>query len=66
MYGAKLDDPGALFNAGLEGNARRAIDLFEGDAIDERALKVLIRAAVAYNKAKTGNRASGGTKSGKA
>jgi len=51
-YGAKLQDPDKLFNAGLEGNLRRAIDYFEGDKIDERALKNLIRAAVAYNRAK--------------
>ncbi|MGE5281766.1 MAG: DUF1801 domain-containing protein [Chloroflexota bacterium] len=48
--GASLDDPAGLFNAGLEGNARRAIDLHEGDEIDEEALKALIRAAVALNK----------------
>ena len=50
-YGAKLADPDQLFNAGLEGNARRAIDLFEGDKINERALKNLVRAAVEYNRA---------------
>jgi hypothetical protein len=48
-YGARLPDPGGLFNAGLEGNARRAIDLFEGDRIDEAALQALVRAAVDYN-----------------
>jgi len=47
--GASLDDPSRLFNASLEGNARRAIDLHEGDKIDETALKALIRAAVALN-----------------
>ena len=51
-YGASLPDPDRLFNAGLEGNARRAIDFLEGDKINERALKNLIRAAVDYNKAK--------------
>jgi hypothetical protein len=51
-YGAKLKDPDKLFNAGLEGNARRAIDFFEGDKINERALKNLARAAVDYNQAK--------------
>jgi hypothetical protein len=51
-YGASLPDPDRLFNAGLEGNARRAIDFLEGDKIDERALKNLIRAAVDYNKTK--------------
>jgi hypothetical protein len=52
MYGAKLDDPDKLFNTGLEGNERRAIDLFEGDKVDERALKALVRAAIDYNQAK--------------
>ena len=47
--GASLDDPSKLFNASLEGNARRAIDFREGDAIDEEALKTLVRAAVALN-----------------
>jgi hypothetical protein len=51
-YGAKIQDPDKLFNAGLEGNARRAIDFFEGDKISERALKNLIRAAVDYNQLK--------------
>src|SRR5688500_17713824 len=47
--GASLADPSRLFNASLEGNTRRAIDLREGDAIDEKALKALVRAAVALN-----------------
>jgi hypothetical protein len=47
--GASLADPSGLFNASLDGNARRAIDFYEGDGIDERALKALIRAAVALN-----------------
>jgi hypothetical protein len=47
--GAALDDPSGLFNASLEGNVRRAIDIHEGDRIDERAFKALIRAAVALN-----------------
>ena len=47
--GAALDDPAGLFNSSLEGNARRAIDLFEGDGVDEAAFKALIRAAVAAN-----------------
>ena len=47
--GASLDDPKGLFNASLEGNARRAIDLFEGDTVDAEAFKELIRAAVALN-----------------
>jgi len=47
--GASLKDPSRLFNSSLEGNQRRAIDLHEGDAIDEAALKELVRAAVALN-----------------
>jgi hypothetical protein len=47
--GASLEDPSGLFNASLEGNTRRAIDIREGDKIDEMALKALIRAAVALN-----------------
>jgi len=50
--GAALDDPAGLFNASLEGNTRRAIDVHEGDAVDEAAFKTLIRAAVALNQAK--------------
>jgi len=50
--GASLADPDKLFNAGLEGNARRAIDFFEGDKVDARALKKLIRAAIDYNQSK--------------
>jgi hypothetical protein len=49
--GASLPDPDKLFNAGLEGNKWRAIDLYKGDRINERALKNIIRAAVAYNRA---------------
>ncbi|MBB4020000.1 hypothetical protein GGR16_005062 [Chelatococcus caeni] len=47
--GAALDDPASLFNASLDGNTRRAIDFREGQAIDEEALKALVRAAVALN-----------------
>jgi len=47
--GAALDDPSGLFNSSLEGNVRRAIDFHEGDKVDEKALKNLIRAAVALN-----------------
>jgi hypothetical protein len=47
--GASLEDPRGLFNSSLEGNTRRAIDIREGEAIDEAALKALIRAAVALN-----------------
>ncbi len=50
--GAALDDPSGLFNSSLDGNVRRAIDLFEGDKLNERAFKALIRAAIALNKAK--------------
>ena len=47
--GAALEDPSGLFNSSLEGNVRRAIDIHEGDKIDEKAFKALIRAAVALN-----------------
>jgi len=47
--GASLDDPSGLFNSGLEGRVRRAIDFREGDKVNEKALKTLIRAAVALN-----------------
>ncbi len=50
--GAFLDDPSGLFNSSLEGNLRRAIDFHEGDKINEKALKDLIRAAVALNNSK--------------
>jgi hypothetical protein len=50
--GASLEDPSGLFNSSLEGNTRRAIDFSEGDKINERALKTLIRAAVDHNQAK--------------
>ena len=50
--GAALKDPSRLFNSSLEGNTRRAIDFHEGDKIDEKALKTLIRAAVTLNKSK--------------
>ena len=56
-HGASLPDPDKLFNAGLEGNARRAIDFFEGDKVDERALKSLVRAAVDYNQSKSKKKA---------
>ena len=48
--GAALDDPAGLFNSSLEGNTRRAIDFHEGEKIDEKALKALVRAAVALNE----------------
>jgi hypothetical protein len=61
-HGASLPDPDKLFNAGLGGNMWRAIDLFEGDKINERALKNLIRAAVEYNQTKLKRKASAGTR----
>lgn len=48
--GAALDDPSGLFNASLDGNVRRAIDVHEGGELDEKAFKALVRAAVALNK----------------
>jgi len=54
--GASLEDPSGLFNASLEGNTRRAIDIYEGDKLDERALQSLIRAAVGLNTSKTARR----------
>ena len=50
--GASLADPAGLFNSSLEGNTRRAIDFHEGEKIDEKALKALVRAAVALNESK--------------
>jgi hypothetical protein len=61
-HGASLPDPDKLFNAGLEGNARRAIDFFEGDKINERALKNLIRAAADYNQTRKKKNAPAGTR----
>jgi hypothetical protein len=49
-YGAKLSDPAKLFNSGFGGNTRRAIDFFEGDKVNERALKALVREAIEYNR----------------
>ena len=64
--GAALEDPTGLFNSSLEGNTRRAIDFHEGDKIDEKALKALIRAAVALNiSAKAGARPAGSQKAPK-
>jgi hypothetical protein len=51
--GAALEDPSKLFNSSLEGNVRRAIDFFEGDKVNERALKALFREAVEFNQAKS-------------
>ena len=58
--GASLPDPGKLFNAGLAGNKWRAIDFFEGDKINERALKDLVRAALDYNQIKLKRKAPTG------
>jgi hypothetical protein len=52
-HGRKFADPDKLFNAGLDGNLRRAIDFLEGDKVDERALKNLVRAAIDYNQSKS-------------
>ena len=54
--GAALDDPSGLFNSSLEGNTRRAIDFHEGEEIDEKALKALIRAAVTLNASRARSR----------
>ena len=54
--GASLEDPSGLFNSSLEGNTRRAIDFHEGEKIPEKALKALIRAAVALNTSSAGQR----------
>jgi hypothetical protein len=56
--GASLKDPAGLFNASLEGNTRRAIDFRAGDKVDEKALKTLIRAAVALNKSSAASRSA--------
>lgn len=50
--GAALDDPARLFNSSLDGNVRRAIDIFEGEVVDEQAFKALVREAVALNASK--------------
>ena len=51
-YGASLADPSGLFNSSLEGNMRRAIDIHEGEKVNERALKMLVRAAADFNQSK--------------
>jgi hypothetical protein len=61
-HGASLPDPDKLFNAGLGGNQWRAIDIFEGDKINERALKDLVRAAVDYNQIKLKRKAPASTR----
>jgi hypothetical protein len=61
-HGARLPDPDKLFNAGLGGNAWRAIDLFEGDKINDRALNNLVRAAIEYNQIKLKKNSLAGTR----
>lgn len=61
-HGASLPDPDKLFNNGFGGKVWRAIDLFEGDKIDEGALRELVRAAIDYNKAKTKKKAPASTR----
>jgi hypothetical protein len=51
-HGAALDDPAGLFNSSLEGRVRRAIDVRDGEAVDGEALKALVRAAIAFNRAR--------------
>jgi len=60
--GAAVDDPSGLFNSSLEGKVRRAIDFHEGDKIDEKALKNLVRAAVEFNRSKPAKAASAGAR----
>ncbi len=57
--GAALDDPAGLFNASLEGNQRRAIDIHQGEKINEPALKKLVQAAIAYNQGKAKKKPAG-------
>ncbi len=61
-HGASLPDPDKIFNAGLGGNQWRAIDFFEGDKINARALKNIVRAAVEYNQIKLKRKAPAGTR----
>jgi hypothetical protein len=61
-HGAKLPDPDKLFNAGLDGGKWRAIDLLEGDKINGRALKNLVRAAIEYNQSKSKKKAPAATR----
>jgi hypothetical protein len=60
--GASLDDPAGLFNSSLEGNMRRAIDIQQGEELNERALKNIVRAAADYNQTKKTKKASAGTR----
>ncbi|MGD0189780.1 MAG: DUF1801 domain-containing protein [Rhizomicrobium sp.] len=57
MHGARLEDPDRLFNAGLDGNKWRAIDYLEGDNVNARALKALVRVAIAFNQSKSKKKA---------
>lgn len=57
-HGASLPDPDKLFNAGLDGKVWRAIDVFEGDKVNARSLKNLIRAAIEFNQAKRAKKAT--------
>jgi len=61
-HGASLPDPDKLFNNGFGGKVWRAIDIFEGDRVNERALKELVRAAIDYNQAKLKKKAPAGTR----
>jgi hypothetical protein len=61
-HGARLPDPDKLFNAGLEGNQRRAIDFFEGDKVNERGLKALVRAAIEFNRNKAKKKVPAGAR----
>jgi hypothetical protein len=60
-HGASLPDPDTIFNAGFAGNTWRAIDFFEGDKVNTRALKTLVRAAVEYNQIKLKKKTPAGT-----
>jgi hypothetical protein len=64
MKGASVEDPAGLFNSSLEGNTRRAIDFHEDDKIDEKALKALIRTAVALNTSKANKKGEGHSRAG--
>lgn len=57
-HGAALDDPAGLFNAGLDGGTRRAIDIFEGDKLNAKALKALVKAAAKLNAGKVAKKAT--------
>jgi hypothetical protein len=62
LHGASLRDPDKLFNAGRKGGMWRAIDLLEGDKVNERALKNLVRAAIEYNQLKSKKKAPAGAR----